>query len=251
MKTKLLLMLSILFFAISCEEENNAIDETLVTFTIKLSSSNILLSKSLAQASFQIADQSGTLFTITESRVNVRHIQFDLPEESDTDSSEKVSLDGPLLIDLITGEITPPLDSFSLETGTYKRIDIRLDDSELEDGLVSGSDPLLDNTMIVEGTFEYDGNSERQFQLILKFNEDIRFEDPAGIVIDEIETTAMVLNLVVDEWLENIDITSCLDDGDLDLDSNGNLIINDNNGLDCQDIESTIKTNIKNNYDFD
>lgn len=251
MKTKLLLMLSILFFAISCEEENDEIDESLVTFTIKLSSSNILLSKSLAQASFQIADQSGTLFTITESRVNVRHIQFDLPEESDTDSSEKVSLDGPLLIDLMTGEITPPLDSFSLVTGTYKRIDIRLDDSELEDGLVSGSDPLLDNTMIVEGTFEYDGNSERQFQLILKFNEDIRFEDPAGIVIDEIETTAMVLNLVVDEWLENIDITSCLDDGDLDLDSNGNLIINDNNGLDCQDIESTIKTNIKNNYDFD
>lgn len=249
MKIKLLLILGILLLVYNCEEEKNKIDESPATFTIMLSTSSKLL-KMLADTSYLITDLSGTTFNITESRVNVRHIQFDLPEESNADSTEKVSLDGPFLFDLMTGSVTPPLDSFTLEPGIYKRVDVRLDDSELEDGLVTASDPLLDNTMIVEGTFDYDNNPERQFQLILKFNEDIRFEDISGVVVPENESTSIVLSLMVDEWLGNIDITSCLDDGDLDLDSNGNLIIDDTNGSDCQDVEGTIKSNIKNNYDL-
>lgn len=244
---KLLIAIPMTLIFIACEE---ATDEspTSATFNLKLGSS--LAKFAETQSTFPVTDGSGTVFTITEARVNVRHIQFDLPEGSDADSSSKVSFDGPFLFNLTDGTSTPDIVSFTIEPGTYKRIDVRFDDTEALDGLVQSGDPLLDNTMMIGGTFDYDGNAVRNFQLVLKFNEDLRFEEAAGIVVDEGQTTDMLLELDVSEWLTGIDITSCLDGGELSLDTNGDLILDDSNASDCQDIEGLIKDNIKNNYDL-
>lgn len=244
---KLLIAIPLTLIFMACEE---ATDESLTKATFKLQLGSSLAKHAESQSTFPMIDESGTLFTITETRVNVRHIQFDLPEDSDADSSNKISLDGPFLFNLTDGTSTPDITSFSVEPGTYKRIDIRFDDTEALDGLVQSGDPLLDNTMVIKGTFDYDGNAARNFQLVLKFNEDLRFEEAAGINVDEGQTTDMLLELDVSEWLTGIDITSCLDSGELSLDSNGDLNLDDSNASDCQDIEGIIKDNIKNNYDL-
>ena len=244
---KLLITIPIILVLIACEE---ATDENLTLATFKLQLGSSLAKSAGAQTTFPMVDESGTIFTIPEARVNVRHIQFDLPESSEADSSDKLSFDGPFLFNLTAGTITPDIASFTIEPGVYKRIDVRFDDSEALDGLIQAGDPLLDNTMLIKGTFDYDGNTARNFQLVLKFNEDLRFEAAGGIVVEAGQTTNMTLELDVNAWLVGLDITSCLDDGELTLDSNGDLIIHDDNPSDCQDIEGIIKDNIKNNYDL-
>ena len=228
------------------------------TFSMRLSSSTgsaakSVLSSATAETLFSVTDLSGTVFSIKEARTSVRHIQFDFPDGvADTLSEDKISIDGPFVINLMTGESNPVIGEFTIEAGLYKRIDVRLDDSKASDGLVDSSDALFENTLVVSGNFDYDNVTGRSYSIILKFNEDVRFEEPGGILIDENALNNVVLNLLVDEWLQGIDITSCLDDGDLMLDDEGNLLIDDSSsgGGKCKDIEGIIKSNIKNNYDL-
>ena len=233
----------------SCSENGIESQETQATFAISLGTNATQLSKTLHE-SFSITDLGGTTFTITEARINVRHIQFDYPEGS-SENTNQISLDGPFLIDLMMDTSNPEIGAFDVEPGIYKRIDVRLDDTKAVDGLVSPNDDLMDNTLVIKGSFDYDGNTNRNFTFILKFNEDVRFEEPGGISVSEGDTKDIILNLQVDEWLSNINITECIDDGDIVLEGSGNLIINDDNNNDCNNFEGNIKTNIKNNYDFD
>ena len=55
--------------------------ETEATISMALVSNNSNLQKSAGINSITITDIGGTNFTITEARVNVRHIQLDFPEE--------------------------------------------------------------------------------------------------------------------------------------------------------------------------
>jgi len=225
---------------------------------MQLSSNNTLASKTQSNnkindgTSIVFSDLSGTIFKILKARANIRHIQFDLPEEGIAEeSTHQISIEGPFIINLISGETTPDIGDFPLDPGTYKRIDARLDDTKLEDGLIETDDILFENTIIVEGEFDYGGIIDRKYSIILKFNEDVRFEEPNGISIEEGGTRNIILKLLVDDWLHGVDITSCLTRNDLFLQNNGDLVIDDSNGKgDCQDLEETIKTNIKNNYDF-
>lgn len=233
----------------SCSKNGIESQDTQATIAIMLGTNATQLSKTSTD-SFSITDLGGTTFTITEARTNVRHIQFDYPEGS-SDKANQISLNGPFLINLMTGTSNPEIGAFDVEPGIYKRIDVRLDDTKAIDGLVSSNDDLLDNTMVVKGSFNYASNTNNNFTFILKFNEDVRFEEPSGIYVNEGETKDIILNLKVDEWLSNINITECLDDGDIVLEGSGDLIITDDNNNDCNNFEGTIKTNIKNNYDFD
>jgi len=236
----------LIIYTFSCSESTSSKDTT-ANFALKLKHP---LSK-VSDNHLQFTDVGGTTFTITSARANVRHIQFDHAEGS-SDTTEQISIDGPFIFDLVSGESNPVLPSFDLEPGVYKRIDVRLDDTKSEDGLLSATDDLMDNTFIVNGTFDYDGNANRNFTFVLKFNEDIRFETAAGFIVEEGEENNLVLSLNVSEWLQNVDITDCLDNGNVTLEQNGDLIINDenSNGV-CSDFEQNIKTNLKNNYDFD
>lgn len=251
-----LLFIAALFSACSDDDPTAPAGDGTATFTMQLSSATGSASKSAAAAKnavFSITDLSGTVFTIDEARANVRNIQFDFPDgAADTLAEDKISIDGPFVINLITGISTPSISEFVIEPGLYKRIDVRLDDSKASDGLVDSSDALFENTLVVSGTFDYDNVTGRSYSIVLKFNEDVRFEEPGGIVIDEDALNDVVINLLVDEWLAGIDITSCLDDGDLVLDSEGNILIDDSSGGgNCKGIEGIIKTNIKNNFDLD
>jgi len=229
--------------------------ETRASFSVVLSSNSSSTPKLNAVDSLSITDMGGTHFTITYAKINLRHIQFDFPSEDsrskDLDTTEQISIEGPFVVDLMDGSSTPSITEFNIEAGTYKRIDLRLDDVKPTDGIISPSDDMYDNTMILKGIFTYDGITDRNFTFKLKFNEDIRFEEPYGILIQKGGNTQILLNLHVEEWLKNINITKCLDDSEINLDNNGDLIIDDNNGNgDCSDFENTIKHNIKNNYDF-
>ena len=246
---KLIILLAFIFsiFIIESCSESTKSDDTTANFQLKIKEPLVKTSDN----HIQFTDLGGTTFIITEARTNVRHIQIDHAEGS-TDTTVQISIDGPFVFDLMAGTSNPALGAIDIEPGVYKRIDIRLDDTKAEDGLVTAGDDLLDNTFVVKGTFDYDGNAARNFTFILKFNEDIRFEKASGFVMEDGEVNNMILSLKVEEWLQDVDITGCLVAGNVTLEQNGDLIINDDNGNgDCNDFEGKIKTNLKNNYDFD
>ena len=233
-----------LFVFGACEKADEA-RITGMTMRIGLQASEV--AGSMAGEALPMKDDSGSPFTLTEARVNVRHLQFDALEAGT--ASESITIEGPFIFDLVNQSTDPDLSEMEVSPGVYGRIDIRFDDAEEEDALLNAGDPLLDNSMHLQGSFSYDGDSQRSFTMILKFNEDLRFEDPYGILIEEGTSNDILLRLDVSQWLKGVDITSCLEDGDLELEADGSLLINDE-GSSCGDIENTIKENIKNNYDF-
>jgi len=247
MKTVLNIFLIILTtYLMACSETESTATEA--SFSMQLSNSS--QAKRTAD-SFSITDAGGTTFVITEARANVRHIEFDMPSGS-TDSTKKFIIDGPFVIDLMNGTSMPAVGDFEIKPGIYKRIDVRLDDSKLSDGLISNSDDLMNATLILKGTFNYNSTPGRNFTLILKFNEDIRFQEAGGIIVREDQANEVIINLHVDEWLQDVNITDCINTDELILDVNGDLHFDDNNVNDnCDAIEKTLKKNIKTKYVLD
>lgn len=199
------------------------------------------------------SSSSGANFLLKEARVNVRHIELDFPEgkvcpqESGyCKDSNTIAIEGPFLVNLLTGAASPSIPAVPIPFGLYKRVDIRLDDTKLDDKLVSQDDPLLGMTFMAKGTFDYDSKTGRIFTIRLKFNEDSRFENAGGIDLTGTQAQELLLALDIGKWLNGVDLIRCLDDNNLDLDSEGNLTVDEGSGKGgCQGIEGLIKKNIK------
>jgi hypothetical protein len=218
---------------------------------------------------FPATDADGTTFFIDTALAYVRDIELDLPAElSCTDfdveafvapvsciNGENVlAVDGPFVIDLIEASSTPPLVDIGLPAGVYERIDIRFDDAEVSEGLITAESPLNENTMYIAGTFVFDledvNEVEKTFELALKFNEDVRFEEETGgIELDEGATENLVLMLDVSQWFAALPITTCIDDGDLIVDGNSHLLITDSGN--CSTIENDLKEAMKTSGQLD
>jgi hypothetical protein len=204
-------------------------------------------------------DQQGSAFTFSTARAYIRHIELDLPDDKKCADltpeelgslhcdSDKLRLDGPFAIDLMTGEATPSLAGINIPAGVYKRVDIRFDDVKPDDGIVDASDPLQDNTMVATGSFDNQG-SDTPFELVLKFNEDARFESPEGIEVTA-DAGEFGLWLDVAQWFRAIPVTQCIDDGDLET-KDGTLMMQDDRGS-CSDIENALKNAIKTSGQLD
>lgn len=193
-------------------------------------------------------DASGTDFTFTEILIHVRDVELDLPAgvtcadvegelqgaRCDRDSL-KVVLDGPFVLDLLNRTSTPALDA-RLPALSWRRIDFRLDDAEGATG-----DPLLDaHSFAARGDFERDGQMVA-LEVQLRFNEDARVESPGGVQLADGDR--LIVDFDAGAWLTGLSIGGCLDRGDLSLDGD-RLRIDDDS--DCDDLEKTLKDNIKN-----
>ncbi len=219
--------------------------------------------------SLKLTDPAGTVFSLSEARVHIRHVEFYLPDsvscqdiqssliepagcETDSaDSSGKIVIKGPFVFDLLSGVSTPNLHATIVPAGNYRRIDVRLDDADSTDGIVLASDELENYTMILKGTFGYLDKSDRPFSILLRFNEDARFEADSGILIQDGTLQIVTLKLDVNKWLNGVSVTACLSQNGITLDSLGNLLIDEKNGKNCSDLEGLLKSNIKNSGQLD
>ncbi|MDH5301461.1 MAG: hypothetical protein OEW58_08885 [Gammaproteobacteria bacterium] len=200
---------------------------------------------------------SATTFTITEARMHVRDIRMDTIN-SDTQSGSTYTVTGPFVMNLLDGSAYPANVSFAAPAGNYQRVDIRLDEANPGEGVVSNSDELVGNALIIKGTHDY--NSGGTFTLTVKVTEDIRLAPTNGIVIDSDVGANVMLTYRVTDWLENaampgtmINLTSCIADPNMHLvDVNNHITLNE--GTQCagitESIGNLIKNNMKNKYDF-
>ncbi|MDH5228618.1 MAG: hypothetical protein OEZ58_06980 [Gammaproteobacteria bacterium] len=218
-------------------------------------SSKASVENSVATGPVTFTDGS-TIFTVTEARANIRNIEFDTSADSANPGTTH-AINGPFVMNLLTGAAEPSSIIFTPPAGTYNRVDVRLDDADLSDGVLADGDELLNNTLVIKGTHDYGAGGN--FSIILKFNEDVRFEPAAGITISEDGGASVELALNVSDWLVvdpvgapnvALDLTSCFG---TDITLTGNdFVLDDTAGTTCNstDVENLIKTNMKNMYDF-
>lgn len=203
-------------------------------------------------------DTAGTRFTFQTARAVVRYVELSLPDGRTCSTLDLTGLDsrivcdpsglrvqGPFVVDLLTGATTPSLADLSVPAGLYDRVDIRFDDDK---GSVPSSDPLSEHTLLAEGTFDA-GKGPQAFRLRLKFNEDARFERPGGFELTEDAPEEVLLWLDVAGWFQTLPLTECVAEGRFD-EQGGTLLFEDSGGG-CSDIENTLKKAIKESGQID
>lgn len=194
-------------------------------------------------------DGDGDVLAIVSASVHIRDIELYLPEgvgcddvddddlggfdceddDGDDDSDDaKLVLDGPFDVDLVSGEIVG--DEVALPTGTYRRVDVRVDDDE------------DDVTFAAAGTMDLDGE-DVEVQIQLDFNEDVRFEGDLTIGEDD-KVGSLVVGFDVQQWLAGVPLHECVRrEGSTD----GPLVVGeDNSGSgSCSDLENAIRDNVE------
>jgi hypothetical protein len=210
-------------------------------------------------SSLGVADEGGTSFGLGSALLHLRHIQLDLPrgmtcaEVEDglagatCRSDEKIHIDGPMAVDLVTGAVVPDLGAVVIPAGTYRRIDFRVDDGDPAEGLIEPGSALDDYSFVVEAGFVHEGEAVT-LKMSLRFNEDIRIERSGGVTVAPGDD--LIATFVVDDWLAGVDIAGCLEDGALAVED-GVVVIDDRAGSACGGVENTIKDNMKNSGELD
>jgi hypothetical protein len=220
----------------------------------------VSLTPGSADNGLALQDQGGADFSMPTALVHLRHIELDLPAgkacaEIEADlvggqclADEKIRIQGPFVVDLVTGTSQPDLGAVVIPAGTYKRIDIRVDDGDPQEGLIEPGSPLDDYSLVVKTRFTYN-QAPATLELSLNFDEDIRIEEVSGVAVQA--GTDLVAEFVVNDWLAGVDIIDCLDSGELTLDETGTATIDDNADGACGGIENIIKNNMKNSGQLD
>lgn len=186
-------------------------------------------------------DQSGNAFTLTAAHAHVRHVEVYLPAGTTCDGlsgaslagcdGEKIRIDGPWDVDLITGQTTPELPTIEVPLGTLTRIDVRFDPSA-----------ATDLTLTAAGTTTFDGQPT-PFTLALKFDEVARFDASSGIKLSPKIIEDTFLRLDPSSWFATLPLTQCAADGDLPID-NGTIVLEDGKSS-CSKVENTVRDAIK------
>lgn len=211
----------------------------------------------LTKAAETIGDDSGASFKLERARFILRHIELDLPSgvscadiestlegatceasSSSADSSDdrsgsgKIVVNGPRLVDLVAGTVTPSLDEVRLPDLAYARVDLRVDDDK--SGLLDG-----EHSWEMSAPVTVDG-ADYSFKAILKFNEDIRLEAPQGV---RVVGGPLLISFNADLWFKGLDVARCIKDEDLA--AGQELLISDDSDQRCDDFEGTLKENLK------
>lgn len=199
-----------------------------------------------------MVDDADANFAVSAATLVLRHIELDLPDghlcddiEADLSDgvdcqlgqdADSIKIDGPFRIDLMSGSSTPSLAEVRIPAGTYKRIDFRVEDD------------ASNESFAVTAAFNLDGEAHT-LELSLDFNEDIRIEGPEGITVGDGED--LVASYVSSNWLEGINIGSCVDNGDVDVRGTTVTISEGTSRGSCSDIENVIKNNMKTSGQLD
>lgn len=201
----------------------------------------------------QVADDGDQMYTPVDIRFVVRHIELDLPDEvvcqdvedqlegaSCLDGERVIRVDGPMLVDLKSGKVMPSIDNIRVPDLAYKRVDVRIDDDK---------DKLLDgeHSWNMKSSFEHEGQTY-SMEVLLKFNEDIRFERVGGVSVG---SGPLLVSFDPTLWLKGLDITRCLDEGHIKPDGNSIIISDDSDLGECDGYEGMLKENLKKSGQLD
>lgn len=153
--------------------------------------------------------------------------------------SNEIVLTGPFTFDALNGTVSPPIDTFGLPEGRYKGMRIH----------VCASAYTSDTgkyAITMEGEFVYK-ETQRTFLIKLSYDEIFKYlRKGPPFSITEDDSTQFLLLLNAETWLEQVDIKSKLDSGEIQL-HEGNLVIDDSVDKKIyKELKKAVWKNIKN-----
>jgi hypothetical protein len=254
--SKYSILTPILFTLSSCDSN----EETQSNVKMEISLNHARMS-SPNQNEAVILDETGedSAFSLSSVEIMVRHIQLDLPEGTSCEEQQemlqgaiceddKITIEGPMMLDLLAGTSTPDLSEVQLPPGQYKRVDIRVDDGEPDEGLIAEDDSLNGYSMSILAGFDSD-EGMIELDLKLKFNEDIRFESDEGVEVSAGGSLFAMLD--PSQWFDADILNDCIEDGDLIVEDGVIFLDDEYQSNDCSDIENSIKDSIKKSGQLD
>lgn len=201
---------------------------------------------------FQISDASGMPMLVTSTAIVVHTINFTLDSTEDPalllqqfnsqlqPDSADIALTGPFTFDATNGRSNPSIDTLRLPEARYTGVKLILDTKDI--GQPGGPQSLFQ----IGGTFYYQGET-RTFIIRLKMGRILSFPySGPGIVVIHNDTTHLTISFNTQEWLNNVNIKTFLDNGQIALEPDGSLLIDGNGGGGGpgQSIEGNIRNNV-------
>lgn len=216
------------------------------------------LSKTAANDTLRLLDEDSTAFLIDHIYAHADRIEIGRPAGAECRGSDTVEcadsaviVSGSRFVDLL--EKPGPLVASGLELppGVYNRMKIRFGRlADPGDGSVPPAYvPLVGHSVMMKGSFDYAGVSNRSLTIYLDFNEAFEFGNTSGLAIaaDSLSNWAGVF--LAGWWLRDLEITECLNEGKLVLGPDGGLVID--SGSECNEIEDSLGVNIKRSTRFE
>lgn len=171
-------------------------------------------------------DRDGFDVVIESARVHVERLDFVLPSGEDChglptvatayaascgEDEDRVQIDGPWTVDLVTGELSPTLEGIEVLDGVFERIEMRLRPGEAGVGAVEEGDVLDGASIDVAGTVATPRGSA-PYGLTLDLNAVGRFGGGAALLIDE-SSGVVMLSFDVSEWFADLRLGACIEAG--------------------------------------
>jgi len=199
-----------------------------------------------------IADAAGVNYRFTSARAGVRDIDFYLPENTECSDlalelvepvscdDDKIRIEGPFIVDFLSGESWPSLEGLTIPGGEYRRVDVRFDDTRSDWGILEQGDPLLDTTFLMDGVIE---SSQALFRISIDVNIEARYRNDTGLVLPQDTAASVLLNLDPGQWFASLPITECIENDEFDIVDD--MILIQDSGSNCQEIENALKAAIR------
>lgn len=213
-------------FALGCagsETGNGARDQEKRPVTVEMHL------ESPGSINLDMFDRDGTRFVVATALMSVDQLELLLPEgrtceelpsevppylASCTAGGERVHIDGPWTVDLVSGAFEPPLELLEVPDGVYERIELMIRPGEaglarIEDGgELDGASLDVTGTMQMESALAPSGEIELDFGLTLDTMVFSRFGD-GPITIGESDTM-LDLRLDMRPWLADLALGDCI-----------------------------------------
>jgi len=181
--------------------------------------------KSVVNTNLNSLSKSASFVTLTSVRVVIEEVEF----ENSLEDSLDFELEEPFVRDLLVGSNIQEIETIQVPFGSYKEMEIEIDELGPDDGAVYSENPQLqDISIYVEGFLIDDPTQTFVFTTDLEEEQEEEFDPP--LVLDENSlSTNVVLTINMDLWF---------------IDENGNF-------LDPRSPanKSKIEGNIKNSID--
>lgn len=201
-----------------------------------------------------LQDADRTSFEITAAYLSVERIEFMLPagdacEELPGDvhaysagcggNLDRVRIDGPWVVDLVTGEFEPTLEGIDVLDGTFDRIEMKLAPGAAGEAEIGEGDVLDGATLDVSGEVDLADGPSRPFGLTLAMNVQSRFEDGSAVAIGT-DADTVQLSLDIGNWFETLTLGTCIAGGGVPS-SEGVLRLEDADRRACGDVSLALR----------
>ena len=144
----------------------------------------------------KVSQPNDTTVTITSVRVVIDEIEL----ESSIGDTLDFELEQPFVKDLMVGQAVQEIQTVAVPAGTYKELEIEIDELNPEDGAVYTNNPDLQGRSIyIEGYLNNDPQNTFSFASDLEEEQEQEFKPP--IVLDENSpSTSVVLTIDMGTW---------------------------------------------------